>query len=68
MNSDDKYEIKSQIMVYKQIILNIIDNKNKSKYNEIFKKYNIDEKFNYTENSLLNSIKKIDNLEKPVTL
>lgn len=47
---------------------NIINDENKNEYNEIFKKYNIDDKFNYTENSLLDSIKKVDNLEKPVIL
>ena len=45
---------------------NIVDNNNQ--YDEIFKKYNIDERFNYTKNSLLDSIKKVDNILKPVIL
>lgn len=47
---------------------NIVDINKKDDYNEIFQKYNIDKKFNYTENSLLDSIKKVDNILEPVIL
>ena len=47
---------------------NIVDRNNENNYDEIFKKYNIDERFNYTKNSLLDSIKKVDNILEPVIL
>ncbi len=47
---------------------NIVDTKKKDDYNKIFKNYNIDERFNYAENSLLDSIKKVDNILDPVIL
>ena len=47
---------------------NIVDSNNKDKYNEVFKKYNIAKRFNYTEYSLLNSVKKVDNILEPVIL
>lgn len=38
---------------------NIVDSEKKNEFNEIFNSYNLDQKYNYTENSLLELTKKI---------
>lgn len=47
---------------------NIIDNKKLKRYNEIFERYNLDEKYNYTKNSLLEFTKSIENITSPIIL
>lgn len=47
---------------------NIVDGKKVKKFNKIFEKYNIDEKYNYTKNSLLELTKKVKNIVEPVIL
>ncbi len=47
---------------------NIIKTEKMHEFNNIFEKYNLDEKYNYTKNSLLELTKKVENLVKPVIL
>lgn len=47
---------------------NIIDKEKQKQYSDIFKKYDIEEKYDYTKNSLLELTKKVNNVAQPVIL
>lgn len=47
---------------------NIVNNDKQKEYNKIFDKYNLDDKYDYTKNSLLDLTKKVKNIVEPVIL